>query len=54
MNESKLTKGVLMSYFLDGCKEKKNWRIGTEHEKFGFRKKNLEPINYSDIQKIFE
>ena len=52
MNESKLTKGVLMSYFLDGCKEKKNWRIGTEHEKFGFRKKNLEPINYSDIQKI--
>ena len=52
MNESKLTKGVLMSYFLDGCKEKKNWRIGTEHEKFGFRKKNLEPINFSDIQKI--
>ena len=52
MNESKLTKGVLMSYFLDGCKEKQNWRIGTEHEKFGFRKKNLEPINYSDIQKI--
>ena len=52
MNESKLTKGVLMSYFFDGCKEKKNWRIGTEHEKFGFRKKNLEPINYSDIQKI--
>ena len=31
---------------------KKKWRIGTEHEKFGFRKKTLEPIKYSDIEKI--
>ena len=31
---------------------KKKWRIGTEHEKFGFRKKTLEPIKYSDIEQI--
>ena len=35
-----------------GAKKKKKWRIGTEHEKFGFRKKTLEPIKYSDIEKI--
>ena len=33
-------------------KKKKKWRIGTEHEKFGFRKKTLEPIRYSDIEQI--
>ena len=32
--------------------KKKKWRIGTEHEKFGFRKKTLEPIRYSDIEQI--
>ena len=41
MNNNELTKDELISFFSDGCKEKKKWRIGTEHEKFGFRKKKL-------------
>ena len=52
MNKNELSKDTLISYFVEGCKEKKKWRIGTEHEKFGFRKKTLEPIKYSDIEKI--
>ena len=52
MNE-KLTKDSLTSKFTDGCKVNKDWKIGTEHEKFGFIKKNLSPINIKDIQKIF-
>ena len=52
MNES-LSKKVLINFFEEGCKKKNDWRIGTEHEKFGFVKKSLKPINYEDIQKIF-
>ena len=52
MNNKELTKDELISFFSDGCKEKKKWRIGTEHEKFGFKKKTLEPIRYSDIEQI--
>ena len=52
MSKKELTKDDLISYFSKGCKEKKKWRIGTEHEKFGFRKKTLEPIKYSDIKMI--
>ena len=42
----------LIEYLASGCKPKLDWRIGTEHEKFGFRKKTLEPIRYSDIEQI--
>ena len=52
MNEN-LSKKVLINFFEEGCKKKNDWRIGTEHEKFGFVKESLEPINYEDIQKIF-
>ncbi len=52
MNEE-LTKDILISKFSDGCKNKKDWKIGTEHEKFGFIKKNLSPIGIKEIQKIF-
>ena len=54
MPEDKLDKDNLISFFSSGCKDKESWRIGTEHEKFGFRKKTLEPINYEDIKKILE
>ncbi|MBF0421371.1 MAG: glutamate--cysteine ligase [Magnetococcales bacterium] len=36
----------LITWFHEGCKPRDQWRIGTEHEKFGFRKKNLYPIAY--------
>ena len=52
MLKKELSKDVLISYFSEGCKEKKKWRIGTEHEKFGFRKKTLKPIEYNDIEEI--
>ena len=48
-----LSKDILISKFSDGCKSKQKWRIGTEHEKFGFRKNDLRPIIFEDIQKIF-
>ena len=52
MNSS-LNKNLLVNIFSEGCKEKIKWKIGTEHEKFGFKKKSLEPINFQDIQQIF-
>ena len=48
-----LNKNMLIESFAKGIKKKSNWRIGTEHEKFGFKKKSLEPIVFEDIQKIF-
>ncbi len=54
MNNSDITKEKLVKFFESGCKKKENWKIGTEHEKFGFRKKNLKPINFQDIQVIFK
>ena len=51
---SMLSKELLVQIFSQGCKEKNQWRIGTEHEKFGFKKKSLEPINFSDIEDIFK
>ena len=50
---SPLSKNLLVQIFSDGCKKKSKWRIGTEHEKFGFKKKSLEPINFKDINEIF-
>ena len=43
---SMLSKELLVQIFSQGCKEKNQWKIGTEHEKFGFKKKSLEPINF--------
>ncbi|KAF2609400.1 hypothetical protein F2Q68_00044954 [Brassica cretica] len=34
-----LTREDLIAYFASGCKPKQKWRIGTEHEKFGFEKR---------------
>nr|QWJ73369.1 gamma-glutamylcysteine synthetase 1-2 [Isatis tinctoria] len=44
-----LTKEDLIAYFASGCKPKKMWRIGTEHEKFGFEVKTLRPMRYEQI-----
>ena len=37
----------LIEYLASGCKPKSDWRIGTEHEKFGYCKETLLPIPYS-------
>ncbi|XP_066361585.1 glutamate--cysteine ligase A, chloroplastic [Miscanthus floridulus] len=47
-----LTKEDLVSYLVSGCKPKENWRIGTEHEKFGFEVDTLRPIKYDQIRDI--
>jgi len=36
----------LSEYLESGCKSTKDWRIGTEHEKFGFDKSTLKPLPY--------
>lgn len=36
----------LVEWFSIGCKPKSDWRIGTEHEKVGFRTNDLKPIPY--------
>ncbi len=50
-------KTELVEFAMSGCKPKENWRIGTEHEKFGFNLETLEPLPYegpSGIQAMLE
>ena len=37
---------TLIEYLEQGCKRKSEWRIGTEHEKIGFRLDDLHPLPY--------
>ena len=41
-----LRKGDLAAYLEKGCRPKERFRIGTEHEKFGFSLKNRAPLAY--------
>lgn len=43
-----LSKENLINYFKDGEKPQKNFRIGTEHEKFIFNLETKEAVDYSD------
>ncbi len=36
----------LAEYMAQGCKPRADWRIGTEHEKFGYDKQTLAPLPY--------
>ena len=50
-------KSELVAWLEAGCKPRQAWRIGTEHEKFGFRREDLAPIAYDGergIRAIFE
>ncbi|XP_031502058.1 glutamate--cysteine ligase, chloroplastic isoform X2 [Nymphaea colorata] len=49
-----LTKEDLVSYLSSGCKPKEEWRIGTEHEKFGFEFETLRPMRYDQIANLLE
>lgn len=42
----------LVDYLASGGKPKSDWRIGTEHEKFGFRLDDLRPLDYEGPQGI--
>ena len=39
-------KEQLISYLEAGCKPEKDWRIGTEHEKFAYHLADLKPLEY--------
>ncbi|KAJ4880822.1 hypothetical protein Rs2_37877 [Raphanus sativus] len=51
-----LTREDLIAYLASGCKSKDNWRIGTEHEKFGFELCKYDQIAelLNSIAEIFE
>ncbi|TDX29680.1 glutamate--cysteine ligase [Rhodovulum visakhapatnamense] len=42
----------LTEYLAAGCKPKADWRIGTEHEKFGYCKDALKPIPYDGPRSV--
>ncbi|ARE82362.1 Glutamate--cysteine ligase [Roseovarius sp. EC-HK134] len=42
----------LAEYLASGCKPKQDWRIGTEHEKFGYCKDTLRPIPYEGPRSV--
>ena len=42
----------LAEYLADGCKPKEDWRIGTEHEKFGYCKDTHKPLPYAGERSI--
>ncbi len=47
----------MAEYLASGCKPSADWRIGTEHEKFGYCKDTLKPLHYAgqrSIQAVLE
>src|SRR6056297_2453366 len=42
----------LAAWFEAGCKPPEDWRIGTEHEKFGYCKDTLKPLPYEGERSI--
>jgi len=42
----------LAEYLEAGCKPREDWRIGTEHEKFGFCQDTLKPLPYEGTRSI--
>ena len=42
----------LAQYLADGCKPKEAWRIGTEHEKFGYCKDSLKSLPYDGERSV--
>ena len=42
----------LAEYLASGCKPKEDWRIGTEHEKFGYLKDTLAPLPYDGPRSV--
>jgi glutamate--cysteine ligase len=45
-------KHELAAYLEAGCKPAADWRIGTEHEKFGFLRENLAPLPYEGTASV--
>lgn len=41
------TRDELVAYLASGCKPESQWKMGTEHEKFGYRLDDLRPLPYA-------
>ena len=48
-----ISKKDIIEYFKSGIKEKKDFKIGIEHEKFLFDSKNNKRIDYSKVKEMF-
>lgn len=46
------SKAQLAEYLAAGCKPKNQWRIGTEHEKFGYCRDTQNPLPYDGTRSI--
>lgn len=44
----------LAQFLEDGCKPRDTWKIGTEHEKFGYCKDTLKPLPYDGPRSILK
>ena len=42
----------LLAYMVSGCKPEDQWKLGTEHEKFGYTIDDLRPLPYSGKRSI--
>ncbi len=42
----------LAAYLASGCKPQDQWKLGTEHEKFGYTLDDLRPLPYSGKRSI--
>ena len=42
----------MVEYLASGCKPKADWRIGTEHEKFGYCRDTLRPLPYDGPRSV--
>jgi glutamate--cysteine ligase len=46
------SRAQLAEYLASGCKPKDAWRIGTEHEKFGYCRDTLKPLPYDGPRSV--
>ncbi len=53
VDDAPLTIEAMTAYLADGCKPPTDFRIGAEHEKFGFRLGSLDPIPYDGDAGVF-
>ncbi|KAK3264672.1 glutamate--cysteine ligase, partial [Cymbomonas tetramitiformis] len=44
----------LVAFLASGSKPREEWRIGTEHEKFGFYLEDLRPMDYTAVKALLE
>ena len=49
-----VSRDALVAWFEAGCKPPAEFRLGTEHEKFGFHRNDLSPVAYADIRRLLE